>query len=138
MSHHHEKATAELLRAIQKVLVEGLQDPRAEGSLITVTGVSLSPDEYNATVSVSVLPEKNENKVRGALEHSKAFIRRQAADMLALKTMPQLAFVIDKSFKKQAEVLSALSKVAAEREKAAPQADQSSAPADQEPPHGQP
>jgi len=137
LSHHHEKATAELLRAVQKVLVQGLQDPRAEGSLITVTSVQLSPDGHNATVAVSVLPEKNESKVRGALEHSKAFIRREAADLLALKYMPQLAFVIDRSFKKQAEVLQALSKVAAEREKSQQPTDQPTA-ADQEPPHGNP
>lgn len=133
MSHHHEKATAELQRAVQKVMVQGLQDPRTEGSLITVTSVSLSPDGRNATVNVSVLPEKNESKVHGALIHSASFIRREAADLLALKIMPQLAFVIDKSFKKQAQVLDALSKVAAERE----QADRKS-PNDQEPPRAQP
>ncbi|MDP1661202.1 MAG: 30S ribosome-binding factor RbfA [Phycisphaerales bacterium] len=137
MSHHHEKATSELLRAVQKVLVQGLQDPRAEGSLITVTSVHLSPDGHNATVAVSVLPEKNESKVRGALEHSRAYIRREAAELLALKFMPQLSFVIDRSFKKQAEVLQALSKVAAEREKSAAQGDQPPA-AEQEPPHGKP
>lgn len=136
MSHHHEKATSELQLAVQKVLVQGLQDPRTEGSLITVTSVSLSPDGRNATVSVSVLPEKNENKVRGALEHSKSYIRREAAELLALKIMPQLAFAIDKSFKKQAEVLQALSKVAAEREQAArPSKPDTNT---QEPPHGQP
>lgn len=116
MSHHHEKAAAELLRAVQKVIADGLQDPRTEGALITVTSISLSPDERNATINVSVLPEKFEARVRAALDHSKAFIRREAAERLALKIMPQLAFVIDKSLKKQAGLLEALSKVAAERE----------------------
>lgn len=119
MSHHHEKITAELQRALQKVLVEGLQDPRTEGALITVTSVSLSPDLRNATVMVSVLPEKFEARVRAALDHSKGFIRREASDLIAIRNMPELAFVIDHSLKKQAEVLTALSKVAAEREQAA-------------------
>jgi ribosome-binding factor A len=134
LSHHHEKATAELQRAVQKVLVQGLQDPRTEGSLITVTSVSLSPDGRNATVNVSVLPEKNESKVHGALVHSASFVRRQAAELLALKIMPQLAFVIDRSFKKQAQVLDALNKVAAERE----QQGKAAQPTDpQEPPRAQ-
>jgi len=137
LSHHHEKATAELQRAVQKVMVNGLQDPRTEGSLITVTSVSLSPDGRNATVNVSVLPEKNESKVHGALVHSASFIRREAAELLALKIMPQLAFVIDKSFKKQAQVLDALSKVAAEREQAGRAGGPSDQP-NQEPPRVQP
>lgn len=132
MSHHHEKATAELQRAVQKVLVEGLQDPRTEGSLITVTSVSLSPDERNATINVSVLPEKFEARVRAALEHSKGFIRREAAERLALKIMPQLSFVIDRSLKKQAQVFEALSKVTAEREQSA-SGPADSSPADQQP-----
>lgn len=115
MSHHHEKAASTLQRAVQQVLVQGLQDPRTHGALITVTAVSLSPDERNATVSVSVLPEKFEARVRAALDHSKGFIRREASNLLALKIMPQLAFVIDRSLKKQAGVLDAINRAAAER-----------------------
>lgn len=135
MSHHHEKITAELQRAIQKVLVAGLQDPRTEGALITVTSVSFAADEKNATVSVSVLPEKYEARVRAALDHSKGFIRREASDLVAIRTMPQLAFVIDHSLKKQAEVLAALNKVAQEREQ---NATKSKPAPDQESPRGNP
>jgi ribosome-binding factor A len=118
LSHHHEKAAATLQRAVQKVLVEGLHDPRTHGTLITVTSISLSPDERNATINVSVLPEKAETRVQAALEHSKSFIRREAAELLALKIMPQLSFVIDKSLKKQASVLEALGRVKAEQDAA--------------------
>ncbi|MFT3684966.1 MAG: 30S ribosome-binding factor RbfA [Phycisphaerales bacterium] len=136
MSHHHEKAAATLQRAVQKVLVEGLHDPRTHGTLITVTSISLSPDERNATIYISVLPEKAETRVQAALEHSKAFIRREAAELLALKIMPQLAFVIDKSLKKQAGLLEALGRVAAEREAQADAAHTTDED-QQEPPRGE-
>src|SRR5204863_7128593 len=56
VSRRSDQFGAELTRAVQEVLARGLQDPRVSG-LITVTGVNVTENLSDATVSVSVLPE---------------------------------------------------------------------------------
>lgn len=105
-----------LQRAIQDVLVRGISDPRLVG-LITITGVAVAADLSAATVTVSVLPEKSEAKVLGGLRHSAAFIRREVSDRVDTARVPDLTFQIDKSLKRQAGVMGAISKAIAERER---------------------
>lgn len=116
MSIRNEKIASTLLRAIQRVVADGLQDPRTEGSLLTVLGLELSPDGHNASVRVSVLPEANESKCIAALKHSSAYIRREAGELVDMRALPQLDFVLDRSLKKQAGVMQAMSEINKERE----------------------
>jgi ribosome-binding factor A len=116
MSIHHERVQSTLQRAIQQVIVRGLQDPRTEGALMTVLAVELSPDGHHAAVRVSVLPESHESKCIGALKHASAYIRREAGELVDMRALPQLDFVLDRSLKKQAGVIGVLGKLAQDRE----------------------
>lgn len=115
MSHRHRQIESTLKQALQRVLARGLSDPRADGAMVTVTELSLGSDLKTATIKVSVLPRAREKLAMHALRHAAAHIRRQASELVALKQMPQLAFVVDEGLKKQGEVLDALAKVEAER-----------------------
>jgi ribosome-binding factor A len=116
MTFHHERIAATLQRAIQQVIIRGLQDPRTEGAMMTVLAVELSPDGHHANVRISVLPETHESKCIGALQHASTYIRREAGELIAMRALPQLDFVLDRSLKKQAGVIGALGKVADHRE----------------------
>ena len=108
MSHRVDQVRSTLQRAIQQVLAEGLSDPRTQGTMITVTEVTLSDDLSNATVMVSVLPEKKQQVCVHALGHASGFVRRRVGDLVALFRVPHLSFRLDVSLKKQAEVMRAI------------------------------
>lgn len=98
------------------MLTRGLADPRLDGTMCTVTRVDVAEDLRNATLLVSVLPEKAQKRALAALQHAEPHIRRHIADVLRLGSPPLLSFDLDKSGKKQAALLEALAKVARERE----------------------
>jgi ribosome-binding factor A len=115
VSHRLEQVGSTLHRAIQDVLARGLSDPRI-GGMITVTGVDVSADMKTATVRVSVLPEKRQALTMHGLRDAAAHVRHKVGDLVAMREVPQLWFKLDTSLKRQAEVLDAIAKVAAERE----------------------
>ena len=101
-------------RAVQSVLSGGLADPRLD-AMITVTRVNVSDDLRAATILVSILPESAESRAIHALGDAARFIRREAARNVSLHRMPDLSFKLDKSVKKQTQVLAALAEIERER-----------------------
>lgn len=119
MSRRNEQFSAELTRAVQEVLVRGLQDPRISG-LITVTGVKVTEDLRDATVAISVLPQERQELTLHGLQGAAAHIRREVGERMNARRVPTLNFRLDNSLKKEAGVIRALAQAAAEREKSAP------------------
>lgn len=109
MSPRPEQTVSALRRAIQETLGRGLQDPRVRG-LITVTEVQLSPDGREAIIGISVMPAEHQDLTLHGLRAASGHIRRNAAERIRIRRMPKLVFRLDKSLKKQAEVLGALAK----------------------------
>lgn len=116
MTRRNEQFAAEITRAVQQVLARGLQDPRISG-LITVTTVKVTEDLHDATVFVSVLPEKSQDLTLHGLQGAAAHIRRQVGEVINARRLPELHFHLDTSLKKEAAVIRALAQAAAEREK---------------------
>jgi ribosome-binding factor A len=116
MSRRLEQVASTLKRAIQEVLARGLSDPRI-GGMVTVTNVVVSEDLASATVRVSVMPHDRENLTLHGLQDAAAHIRRKVGDLVSLRRVPQLLFKADQAARREAEVVEALSRVAAERER---------------------
>jgi len=119
VSRRSEQVAATLHRAVQHVLSEGMNDPRLN-ALITVTGVQVDESLSEAVVSVSVLPAPRQNLALHGLRAAAGRIRRVAADTMDIRRTPKLVFRLDRTLKKQAAVLEALSEVAREREHDSP------------------
>ncbi len=115
--HRREQLAAELREVIQDALTRGLSDPRVRG-LITITSLEVAADLATAAVWVSVLPEKNQVKVIAGLRHAAKHLRHEAGVKITSVKIPELRFELDVSLKKQAAVIQALGRVAAEREQA--------------------
>ena len=107
MSIHSEQVTSVIQRAVQTILSRGLNDPRVRG-LISVTGIKISDDYAQATILISILPEEHAELSMHGLRSAANHIRSQLGRVVRLKHIPRLEFKLDKSLKKQAEVLSAL------------------------------
>ena len=107
MSQHSNQIESVLRRAVQDVLMRGLNDPRVRG-LISVTKVEVSSDYADATVWCSVLPEEHGALSIRGIESAANWIRREAAEKVRLRRMPRLRFKLDGTLKKQAEVMAAI------------------------------
>lgn len=121
--HRVEQLQSVLMRAIQQVLAQGLNDPRYRG-LVSVTEVQLAKDLKQATVMISVYPEQHQTLTMHAIQHAARHIRREAGDLVALDRLPELTFKLDMSLKRQAEVSEALARSRETLKPAAPPQEQ--------------
>lgn len=110
MSMKNDRLTSSLLKGVQQRLARGLQDPRVRG-LITVTRVEITNDGKLATIGISVLPAEHQKLTVHGLQSAARHIRRDVADTIRTRTMPEFRFVEDDGLKKQAEMLATLAKV---------------------------
>lgn len=113
MSLRTQQASSVMHRAIQSVLVEGLNDPRLD-AMITVTDVTVTEDMRTAIVKVSISPERKEKLAMHGLKAAARHIRRKVADLVSIHHPPELVFKLDRGAKNEAAVLEALAKVRAE------------------------
>ncbi|MEM7587690.1 MAG: 30S ribosome-binding factor RbfA [Acidobacteriota bacterium] len=87
---------ADLLRAeLAMILQREMKDPRV--SLTTVSGVTVTRDLSHAEVRISVLGEPSERQqCLDALVRAKGYIRSLLARRVRLRTVPELAFKLDR------------------------------------------
>ena len=86
----------ESVRAVVADTVGELKDPRI--GLVTITGVSVSPDLREGTVYVSVLgSEKKRQASLAGLESAHAVVQARIARELRMKRTPHLTFEYDPS-----------------------------------------
>ena len=120
MTQRTEQVASTLKRAVQEVLSRGLADPRIQG-LITVTRIDVSADLANATVYCTVTPQKHEELTLHGLQSASRWIRRQVADKVRFRRMPQFRFRVDEKLLKQQEVLASIAEANQEDERRANQ-----------------
>jgi ribosome-binding factor A len=83
-------------RGVSEYLQSGLRDPRIR--MVTITGVTMSPDLSVAKVYYSVnggLRERND--ARAGFRSAAGYIKRSLAAALKMKYMPDLRFTYDGS-----------------------------------------
>ena len=68
--------------------------------IVTITGVKLSRDLRMANVYYSVFFDDNETlaKVKDGLSKARGFIKKELAQRLSLRYMPDIRFLFDSSF----------------------------------------
>ena len=87
------------LPTAQATIVPGeVHDPDIEGSTITVTEVTLSPDLKLATCYVMPLGDADIAKTVEALDRNRKFLRGAVTKRVDLKFSPELRFRVDSSF----------------------------------------
>ena len=118
MTQRTEQVASTLKRALQDVLARGLADPRLKG-LITITRVEVTGDLANATVYCTVMPQKQEALTIHGLTSASTWIRRQVADHVRFRRMPQFSFKEDEQYHRQQEVLASIAEAKREDERRA-------------------
>jgi ribosome-binding factor A len=108
----------ELLRQeISVVLQREIRDPRLH-ALITVTKVESAPDLREAKVYISVMGDaaKKAEALEG-LSSAKGYLRRSVGEVLPLRHVPSLSFVLDESLEKGEVVFQVMNRLAEEQSK---------------------
>ncbi|HEY3777002.1 MAG TPA: 30S ribosome-binding factor RbfA [Rhizomicrobium sp.] len=90
----------EVLRhVVAEILSRGeIRDPDLAGVSVTVTQVKPSPDMRHALVFCEPLGGQNAERVIGALNRHRGFVRGLLGHSIRLKFTPELRFVEDRSF----------------------------------------
>jgi ribosome-binding factor A len=108
----------EVRHALARVLERGkLRDPGLEGVTVTVTEVRMSPDLRRAHVFVTPLGGGPAATVVRALARARPFLRRQVAQAVDLKYVPDMDFVADGSFDQALRIESLLADPAVARDR---------------------
>jgi ribosome-binding factor A len=104
-SHRHrsERVAALVQEALAETLGNKIKDPRV--GFVTVTGVTVSPDNSHATVRVSVLGDEHEKaEALQGLESASGYLRSTLAQTLSLRITPELHFVLDRGIEHAARI----------------------------------
>ena len=121
---HHQDRVAETLREEIGAMIEGeLSDPRIH--FCYVSEVALNPGGKSARVYVAVdsaVPdiEKAEKETVEGLEAAKGYIRYELKERMAVRNVPDLSFLADRSGRFQARIVELMDR-ARKRQKTPPE-----------------
>ncbi len=100
--HRVDRVREQLLREVSDI-VGRLQDPRVH--LVTVVDTAISRDLRQATLYVSLIGTRQQQRdaVEG-LNHALGFIRREVAQRIQLRQVPELRVVYDATSERAARI----------------------------------
>jgi len=97
----------EIQRVLGTLISRELKDPRL--GFTTVTRVEVTPDLRNARVFVSIIGDRHAaRQTMDALAHAARFLRGELGHQIALRYVPELTFVEDRSTERAIAVSKAL------------------------------
>ena len=95
MSNRLEKVNSLVKRYLSEIISNELNDPRLEGSMITISSVSVSPDLKYAKVYISVFGATPAIEVLNLIKSAGGYIKKLLAPKLNLRSTPTLDFGLD-------------------------------------------
>lgn len=108
MANKEERIASIIRKNVSEIIQFQLRDP--DIGFISVTDVKVSKDISWATVYVSFFNEKDIKPSMAALERSKGYIRTQLSHMLDTRRCPEIRFVLDEGYKREARIEELLNK----------------------------
>ena len=111
MTRRSERTGKLIQQKISQVLERQVNDPRLS-KLISVTGVSVSPDLKYAKIFVSTLgDETNKRDMLAGLNNASGFLRKELASHIKMRCIPQLSFHYDDSIERGIRLLELIGQV---------------------------
>ena len=112
-TQRQERINSLLQEEISRILVQELQDDIL--SLVTITGVSASPDLHRAKVFASVLGDEEQvRKAMTVLLKRRKEIQHYIAENVVLRYVPRLAFIADRTAARAQQIETLLHKISQE------------------------
>lgn len=95
MSNRVEKVNSLVKRYLSDIISNELNDPRLEGSMITISSVNVTPDLKYAKVYISVYGSTPSKEVLNLVKSAAGYIKKLLAPKLDLRSTPTLDFDLD-------------------------------------------
>ena len=108
MANKEERIAGIIRKSISEIITMELKNPHL--GFVTIPEVKVSKDFSYAKVYVSFMCENEIEEGMKVLEKSKGFIRTGLAKRLDTRRCPELVFVLDESFKREARITELLNK----------------------------
>ncbi len=116
MSHRIERLNHLIRQEISEQLQRHVKDPRL-GNFIAITDVVTSPDLRTAKIYISHLgTEADKQATMAAITAASGFFRKELANNLRLRRVPELIFYWDDSIERGAHIEELLDRVSSEKE----------------------
>lgn len=117
MTRRAERVSNLIRNQISKLLLEQVNDPRLSG-FISVTKVSTSADLKQAKIYISFLGDsKNKKEILNGFKAATGFFRRELAERMILRSIPELSFEFDDSIEHGAKILKLINQVGSDSAK---------------------
>ena len=106
-----DRVSQKLQEILARLLLTDIQDPRVEG--IEITDVEVTPDLKHASVYYMPLHDDEERReaIQEGLEHALGYLRREVAERLDTKYVPELDFQFDETIERARRIETILSDV---------------------------
>ncbi|MBR0439512.1 MAG: 30S ribosome-binding factor RbfA [Bacilli bacterium] len=102
MANKQERIAALIRKNIAEIIQFDLKNPHL--GFVTIPEVKVSSDFSYAKVYVSFINENQIKESMEILEHSKGFIRSELASRMDTRRVPEISFVLDEGFKREARI----------------------------------
>lgn len=105
------RISEELKKEISMIIMNELKDPRIS-AMCSIVSVETTPDLKYAKVYVSIFgsKEEKENTLKG-LKNASGFIRRKLGDVMKIRYLPEIHFVMDESIEHGAKIAEILNEI---------------------------
>ena len=108
MANKQERIASIIRKNIAEIIQFNLKNPHL--GFVTIPDVKVSNDFSYAKVYVSFIKEEEIKEGLEVLEHSKGFIRSELASRMDTRRVPELRFVLDEGYKREARIEELLKK----------------------------
>ena len=116
-SRRVSRVSSLIKREVSQMLLNGIKDDRVGTGMVSVTEVDVSGDLQHAKIFVSIYgtPEAKAATMEG-LKSSTGFVRRELAQRMRLRRIPELIFLEDDSLERGYYMSNLLDKISQERQ----------------------
>lgn len=108
MANKQERIASIIRKNIAEIIQFELRDPHL--GFVSIPEVKVSKDFSYAKVYVSFINEKDAPKGLEILNKAKGFIRSELASRMDTRRVPEISFVLDEGYKKEARIVELLNK----------------------------
>lgn len=98
-----DRISSEIMKRLSVLIKDNVRDPRVAGCIIGITDVKVDSELSRALINVSVYGGDGEQAVQG-LNRSAGFLRARLKELIDIRTMPTLVFVLDRGAEYAAEI----------------------------------
>ncbi|MBI4498839.1 MAG: 30S ribosome-binding factor RbfA [Chloroflexi bacterium] len=132
-SRRHQRLNDLLRDELGNLLLHHTRDPRL-ATLVSITGVELSPDMRYAKVYTSILGVDEEKRAAlQALRGAERYLRRELGERITMRRIPELQFQLDESIERGVRISQLLKQVSEAEQEQHPHDEAAEQPRPQEP-----